>query len=236
MEGIKSQNSGVLARVIGGIVAIGALSGGQANAGTTDLPPIIVVAPAPNPDGSWSLGGGSGGFGGGDTAARDAWVDAHSRGAPPLTCADVNQGWPSSCTSRPPPFVSDGCTMVPDFAFSDPSLEPIFTPACGKHDECYSTYYGPSRASCNAALLTGLVRTCHSHFSVDPFDKYHNPIKWEEDLAQRALCDAQADTYYAGLTVGATALYSKHLFNLDRKVAACKNAYALNDRMGCGRG
>lgn len=138
---------------------------------------------------------------------RDAWIDAHSRGAPPLTltCSDVNQDWPDECTSNPPVEPSDGCTMVPDFAFADPTLEPIFTPSCGAHDVCYSTYYGTSRATCNTKLKSNLEAICYSHFAVYRFDQFNDPIQYWHDLNQRNSCILQADIYYGGLTYGPTA-------------------------------
>lgn len=58
MKNDKTDSSRILARVIGGIVALSGFVGGQAVAGDpTDLAPIVVVATVPDAFGGWALGG-----------------------------------------------------------------------------------------------------------------------------------------------------------------------------------
>ncbi len=85
--------------------------------------------------------------------------------------------------------IGDGCsvpTAAPYFFPSVGIFENTFTPACNKHDKCYTTL-GTSYSECNGGFLSDMNAACRSNF---------NPVLLAPAYAS---CMATAQTYYAAV-------------------------------------
>lgn len=106
-------------------------------------------------------------------------------GAPDRLPAGMNPASiPDTGAGTPDPGVKgDGCTSVPD-SFGSAN----FSPACERHDECYSAGSRTDRLDCDNQLASDLFRACASARPSmnDPF---------------RIACNSVGVTYYVGVRV-----------------------------------
>src|SRR5690606_24316793 len=88
-------------------------------------------------------------------------------------CDAIAAKVPASCDLKNPPvFVANGCGRVGDpipdhlmiegLVLSD--FGQIFTGACNKHDECYSTY-GTDKEACDLSLYTNMMNDAERHMT-----------------------------------------------------------------------